>query len=534
MAKPIINSFDQITPLTIQQYERYLPTGFDESLSILQKMNKVIQHLNEIGEVSNNVIVQWNEVMKWTMDEGLAESVDNKLDQMTTDGTLATIINEEVFGEINDNINNIIDHESISPDAYTGTDTQKVQKAIDDATILRRAIKLDRIYDLELSTLVINNPDGINRKPIYFFGKNGGGLQKNVAGYMFTAIDNDHGDLFFENVIFNSIAGVGTKVFNNNRLLRINTSNCFFKNVDTVLEALDPDRYLQSIRMSGDTIIGGKGFVLDFNGCYDIRLDKLVVEIREGFLNHRNLGEHKFITSSSIQNCVIEGLTGITAIFGNIKGLDLSENYFELNYKNIEFLPNSEIIGFNISNNGLYGDLIASDCFIKWAGTIYGAKSENNICGNFPLHDTTGVTSGNILSINDGYSTQLFKNVDQNKRLIIMRENNYKTFTNAVDGLDGATSDFGYFRRLVSLAPSFTLEAGEQRLVSIPFNENLCWDDSISVQPMLGSVNDKITICSVSKSLKNAWVIVRNDESTQKTINGIYVTVLKGLFSTTG
>lgn len=88
MVKPIITSFSQITPITIQQYERYLPTAFDESLSLLQKVNKVIEFMNRVGEITNEIVEQWNVVMEWVMNEGLEESVSLKLEQWLTDGTL--------------------------------------------------------------------------------------------------------------------------------------------------------------------------------------------------------------------------------------------------------------------------------------------------------------------------------------------------------------------------------------------------------------------------------------------------------------
>jgi hypothetical protein len=97
MTKPVITSFQALAPLIIQQYERYLPTAFDDSLSMLQKVNKIIQYLNENGLLMGDLIKQWDEIVEWVMNEGLSESVVTKLDEMVANGTMATLINDEVF-----------------------------------------------------------------------------------------------------------------------------------------------------------------------------------------------------------------------------------------------------------------------------------------------------------------------------------------------------------------------------------------------------------------------------------------------------
>jgi hypothetical protein len=99
MTKPLISGFDALAPLLIQKYERFLPTAFDESMSLLQKVNKVIVYLNQIGELTNNVVDQWNEVMEWIEQEGFSDLVSAKLEGWALDGTLESIINEEIFND---------------------------------------------------------------------------------------------------------------------------------------------------------------------------------------------------------------------------------------------------------------------------------------------------------------------------------------------------------------------------------------------------------------------------------------------------
>lgn len=105
MEKPSIYRFNQLAEILISKYERYLPTAFDESLSLLEKVNKVIAYLNQVGKVTNDIVLQWNDVMKWVMEDGLESSVNEKLDNMAIDGTLSSLINVEIFNDLNESIN---------------------------------------------------------------------------------------------------------------------------------------------------------------------------------------------------------------------------------------------------------------------------------------------------------------------------------------------------------------------------------------------------------------------------------------------
>lgn len=106
--KPVL-TFSQVAPLIVQHYERYIPTAHDESLTILEKIHKIIIHLNQIGELANSVSEKWNEVMEWILKDGLTEAITDKLDEMVLDGTLDEIINEHIFNELNTKIDGLTD-----------------------------------------------------------------------------------------------------------------------------------------------------------------------------------------------------------------------------------------------------------------------------------------------------------------------------------------------------------------------------------------------------------------------------------------
>ena len=88
-----------IAPLNVQPYESYLPTAFDESLSILQKLNKMIKKMNELGYITNNIVKQWNELIKWIIDEGLEEIVNIKIQELVDNGTFTKIIGD-ILGDL--------------------------------------------------------------------------------------------------------------------------------------------------------------------------------------------------------------------------------------------------------------------------------------------------------------------------------------------------------------------------------------------------------------------------------------------------
>lgn len=111
---PLIRSM-QVPPVLTHKYERYLPTAFDESMSILEKINKVIHHMNEVGRMTEDMLLKWNEVYEWVTGEGLELAIEGKLDEWLADGTLASIINEVLMKEINDKID-VIDGQIVGID----------------------------------------------------------------------------------------------------------------------------------------------------------------------------------------------------------------------------------------------------------------------------------------------------------------------------------------------------------------------------------------------------------------------------------
>ena len=121
--------------LFLQQYERYLPTAFDESMSLLEKMNKLIHAFNGLIDVVNSHMAytddqlqkafgiiddnlkaqlkafadeleeqtkKYEEIRDKLYSDLLPDSIKEELNRMLLSGELADIINTTVFEELNE------------------------------------------------------------------------------------------------------------------------------------------------------------------------------------------------------------------------------------------------------------------------------------------------------------------------------------------------------------------------------------------------------------------------------------------------
>ena len=98
----------------------FLDADFDAMTEwqLFQKLgsyiNKVIDSQNYVGSEMEKVINAYNELYNYVdnyfKNLDLQEEVNNKLNEMAQDGTLAQIINEEIFSDLNEKINNNTDN----------------------------------------------------------------------------------------------------------------------------------------------------------------------------------------------------------------------------------------------------------------------------------------------------------------------------------------------------------------------------------------------------------------------------------------
>lgn len=95
--------------------QKVLPLVYDDSLSYYELLCKVVNKLNEVITNENELNEAFQQLKEWVENyfssHDFQEMVNNKLDEMAKDGTLASLINEVIFGELNQkvdtNANNI-------------------------------------------------------------------------------------------------------------------------------------------------------------------------------------------------------------------------------------------------------------------------------------------------------------------------------------------------------------------------------------------------------------------------------------------
>lgn len=91
--------------------QQTLPAIYDDSLSYTDLLSKMLSYMNEL--ITNNNLLQddmkkaFDYINNYFLDLNIQENIDKKLDEMAKDGTLENIINEELFGNLENNLNNL-------------------------------------------------------------------------------------------------------------------------------------------------------------------------------------------------------------------------------------------------------------------------------------------------------------------------------------------------------------------------------------------------------------------------------------------
>ena len=106
-----------------------------------EKINLLIYHFNLLEDNCNTSIKDFSDKVEYYLNNGMIDEVDKKLDQFTQDGTLDRIINEQIFNDINNSINQIksdlADFRKIYIDNKNNTDNIITEntKSIDENSI---------------------------------------------------------------------------------------------------------------------------------------------------------------------------------------------------------------------------------------------------------------------------------------------------------------------------------------------------------------------------------------------------------------
>ena len=95
---------------------------------IVEKTNLLIRHFNLLEDNVNESIKDFAEKVEYYLNNGMVEEVCRKLDEFAKDGTLDTIINDHVFGEIKNQIQDIKTDIADFKQTYTDNKTETDNK----------------------------------------------------------------------------------------------------------------------------------------------------------------------------------------------------------------------------------------------------------------------------------------------------------------------------------------------------------------------------------------------------------------------
>ena len=86
-------------------------TEYQLFCKVVEYLNKVIDDMNAVGQqtedITNAMTELQNYVNNYFDNLDVQEEINNKLDEMATDGTLENIINQEIFGDIQTDLQNL-------------------------------------------------------------------------------------------------------------------------------------------------------------------------------------------------------------------------------------------------------------------------------------------------------------------------------------------------------------------------------------------------------------------------------------------
>ena len=408
----------------------------------------------------------------------------------------------------------------ITPKMFEGNDCEKIQSALDYCLLNQAKLVLDRLYDITGYTLKINKGETgtlSKRYPTYI---EGGGIIKRDSGFIFSSDIVNTSDLYLSNMFFESEAGKGTIVYDLDKIIRLHSTNCQYSKVDTICDTIDADGYSQSIRFTGDTITGGKGYAFNFNGVYDTVLDGVTIEQRESGIRFNATGTHGATYGLTIMNSVLEGLYGSAVSLGSSFNTKILNCYFEANS-----------VGNIITDNGAYlNNLLIQGCGL-YGSVVDKCKSLVKVNGKAVRVNITDCTSnyGNVIDasgVTDGYifytrNRSYIEDVGED-HLIISDTMKYKK------GNDINTSYLGQFMRIQKTITA-TVKTGINK-VEFELNTPIPGDCIISPQVM----DDRITGFNYYRKGTKVCVNVSCPESIVSMNVIIVLTVLKPYFSITG
>lgn len=220
----------------------------------------------------------------------------------------------------------------LTPDKFAGSDTEKIQAALDELATSGGTILLTREYTLTGN--VRNTLDTNSNIAITLIGI-GKGAKISCGSYSFTGSQPGRtGGLWFDNVVF---TGSGT-AFDCSALIRMHFTNCYFSGFTNVFYAGNErhsSKYFQSLYIDMCIFRGitGAVFFNAYNAVFDVHVTNSTVEASKDFFKSTG---HDYIAFLSVCGNCIEGLTGAVFIASANQAIDqcaFNGNHFEQNAK---------------------------------------------------------------------------------------------------------------------------------------------------------------------------------------------------------
>lgn len=289
--------------------QKVIPLAFDESMSYYEVLcaltdyikNTLLPAVNEnadaVAELQNLYIELKQYVDDYFSDLNVQTQINNKLDQMAEDGTLAEIINEEIFTELN---NQVVQNTS---------DIQTLEKYKLYVDVNAEGIENDGTNcTAKLQNLINTYPNGTT-----FFFKNGTYLFKNIELPSNTTILGDTNTKFI--IDDDQI----NRQFILSNVNNIKFKNCYFQNGTTNEQDL--------IGAAAD-LINVKSCIL-LNNCSNIIIDECIFDTISGaaFIWCLN-SEYLYLKNSILKNSAY----GMLTLISNCKNFYVENNIFENAY----------------------------------------------------------------------------------------------------------------------------------------------------------------------------------------------------------
>ena len=457
--------------------------------------------LNRVENINQNVYAEIDKLGN-ELESEVEEfeiSLNTNVEQFKIDANAAmTAHKNEVSEELERNTKILSDIKEIYPDQFNGSDIAKLQKCFDLVVEQEKGqIVLNRDYDITGGQIVITK----NYSPRFAIRLNGKGnkLIKRDGGFFFTSNNTDIGDLYFNNINFESNISANAKVFDCGKLIRINSENNVYNKVDYCF--YEKGRYIQSIKSNNDTFLY-VDYVFKFSYGYDILVHNALCEESNNFMVDDEEVDYNMNSKVTITNSCIEGLKGRLLKLNGCFALNISNNYFEVNKEYIK-IGNLGCMGCSITNNFFY------DNKIKTFITINGKDNNYDLTSNYADGETGSIfiqnNGTNWVDINNSYivNTVTITNSDKTGYIIKNKQGIHKISDGSYEKYNGLIRQF-HFRKKV------TIEGNSRTSITFPNGDLIKLDDIVNVI-LVGHHSSAVFIVeSVSVNTDEVSVYVRN------------------------